>query len=240
MLVVLAAAACAVDDEPTATETPPSPTASASPTETATSTAEATVPPSATDTPAATESPTSTPDAVVDLTDDPALDAVIEVVRAGDAAALAALMRPHEVKCTTVQGMGGPPKCWQDGSAPGEVPDGTVVQSFPMAVCELEWQPDVSVVGNTMLDGAGEWYAAVSVDGPLFGGETFFGEPYLPSPDHGLIAETTSGPVLLLLEGNAIVYASRFCDASGGDAADFLDHPAYDLTVTHRGPAWAE
>src|SRR5690606_23908839 len=128
LLLVLAATACAGDDEPTATETPPSPTASASPTETATSTAEATVPPTATATPAGTESPTSTPDAVVDLTGDPALDAVIEVVRAGDAAALAALMRPHEVKCTTVQGMGGPPKCWQDGSAPGEVQDGTVVQ----------------------------------------------------------------------------------------------------------------
>jgi len=168
------------------------------------------------------------------------LDAVIEVVRDGDAAALAALMRPHEVKCTTVQGLGGPPKCWQDGSAPGEVADGTVVQSFPMAVCELEWQPDVSVAADTMLEEPGEWYAAVSVDGPLFGGETFFGEPYLPQPDSGLIAETATGAVLLLLDGDDVVYASRFCDAGGGDPADFFDHPAYDLTVTHRGPAWEE
>ncbi len=241
-VVAVANLTCAGDDGPGATETPAAatatPTASASPTASATPSPTATPSPSAT--PTATDAPTPTPTGAADLTGEPALDAVIEVVRAGDTAALAALMRPHEVKCTTVQGMGGPPKCWQDGSPAGEVPDGTVVESFPMAVCELEWQPDVSVVASTMLDEPGEWYASVSVDGPLFGGETFFGEPYLPTPDSGLVIDTPSGPALLLVEGDNVVYASRFCDAGGGDPAAFLEHPAYDLTVTQSGPAWEE
>ena len=237
LFVALATMACAEDDDPPATATvTASPTTAASPTGTATSSPAPTATDSPTATATATESPTSTPDAVVDLTGEPALDAVIEVVRAGDAAALAELMRLHEVKCTTVQGMGGPPKCSRGGGSSEEVPDGTVVESFPMAVCELEWQPDVSVVADVMLDEPGEWYAAVSVDGPLFGGETFFGEPYLPSPDRGLVFETPSGPLLLLLEGDAVVYASRVCGV--GSDADFLGHPAYDLTVTYRGPAW--
>ena len=237
LLVALVLLGCNDDAEstpivPTETETAsPTSTATLAPEPTGTATAPATASPSATPTP---DGGDGLP--IVDLTGEPALDAVIEIVRAGDVAGLAALMRLHEVKCTTVQGMGGPPKCWQDGSAPGEVPDGTVVASFPMAVCELEWQPDATVVANTMLEGPGEWYSAIRLDGPLFGGETFFDEPYLPNPDHGLIFETPTGPVLFLLEGDAIVYASRFC--GGDDPADFIDHPAYDATVTHRGPAW--
>ena len=238
LILAMLLVGCAGDDD--------APTATATPEATASSTATTPPDPTATPTtspspsPTETESPTSTPDAVVDLTSDPALDAVIEVVRAGDAAGLAALMQPHEVKCTTVQGMGGPPKCWQDGSTPGEVPDGTVVESFPMPVCELEWQPDVAVAADLMLDAPGEWYAAVSVDGPLFGGETFFGEPYLPDPDRGLIVVTPTGPLLVLLEGDDIVYASRFCEGSAVEPAEFLNHPAYEATVTHRGPAWEE
>lgn len=229
---------CAGDEEePTASPTPIE-IASATPTQTTTPTSE----PTATSTP----STTPTPDGenglpIVDLTGDPALDTVIEVVRAGDVEGLAALMRPHEVACTELTGAGGPPKCWEGGGAPENVPDGTVIQSFPMGTCHLEWQSDTAVAADVMLDEAGEWYAAISVDGPLFGGETFFGEAYLPSPNLGLIFETPTGPLLLLLDGEGVVYASRICGADA-EPAEFLEHffelPAEGTTVTHRGPAW--
>ncbi|MDA0270359.1 MAG: hypothetical protein O2798_09640 [Chloroflexi bacterium] len=59
-----------------------------------------------------------------------AVDEALASLRAGDAAALIALVPPMSVACTTEMGAGGPPKC------PPDVAAGTVIEQIPYFECD--------------------------------------------------------------------------------------------------------
>ncbi|MPZ98332.1 MAG: hypothetical protein GEU80_03170 [Dehalococcoidia bacterium] len=158
---------------------------------------------------------------------------MIDAVEDGDADALAALMRLHEVACTSVEGLGSGPKCWAGGGVEETVPDGTVVQSFPMSACELGWQPSVEAVVESLALPASLFAVVTFADPPL-------DESFLPRPDTGVIfgIDSDDGPVgmMLLMEGASVVYVDHVCI---GPPELFLDdHPRYtDAQVILRAPS---
>jgi hypothetical protein len=208
---------------PTATSTPPaepSPTPSPDPTR----------PPSApTPAPATPVPAPSQPETGI-----PAVDAVIEAVLAADPAQLAALIRFTETACTTAFDIGGPPKCFYYTPEP---PDGTLVRSFPLLTCELEWHADPMPFLTDLLSRQPQLYAVLDLDlqGPLFN------EPYLPTPEYGVVirSESPNGVLghLLMIEDGAVVGIDTACGASPDL---LLDSKLYlnQFEVILEGPAF--
>lgn len=214
----------------------------ATPTPTATPTAIATLPapPASTGTPEAT--PTATrPAPEGDRTGIAEVDAVIAAVEGDDPQALAALMQTVEAPCTNAQGAGGPPKCWTGTTVDQARPEGTVLEVFPYATCELEWRIDLDPVAEETLTVAGTLFAVLRLDRPLFTG----GEDYLPGAEYAVVFTGTNAGaesvVVVALEDDRVTFVDRACGA-GTSARAYLDErPVYgSAEVILRGPAFED
>jgi hypothetical protein len=204
--------------------------------------------PTPTSTPTATATPAATPGVPEGTTTGIAeVDAVIEAVLRDDAAALVALMQTVDVPCTNAQGAGGPPKCWA-GTTPDQArprptgrPEGTVLEVFPYSTCELEWRIDLDPVAEEATTVAGELFAVLALDQPLFTG----GEDYLPAAEHAIIFTGTNADaesvLVVAIQGGRITFIDRACGA-GTAARDYIDErpPYASAEVILRGPAYAE
>jgi hypothetical protein len=168
------------------------------------------------------------------------VDAVTKAVLDGDVDAFRGLIDLREVPCTNELGIGGPPKCWQAPS--GAAPEGTPLAVFPLGVCELEWDTDETLtayLNDSFFSRPYELYGVVRLDFDA----TLFDEPYLPTPQYGVIfkydrSEIGNRGVMVLLEADAVVYIDVLCD---GAPEDFLTgHPLYsdNAELILLGPAF--
>ncbi|MPZ15933.1 MAG: hypothetical protein GEU73_16180 [Chloroflexi bacterium] len=196
-VALLLIAGCADDDEamtPSATETP-----AAMPSEPGTATPPGDTPPGTV--PTDRELPADVRTGVA------AVDAALSALFARDLGALAGLVRYEEVACTTVQGLGGPPRC-EEGEA-----DGTVVQAFPHGACEGEWTRDALPVLERWMDDVAYIVAVGERDGTRSDSE-----PYWPIGEHLIILENEFGAdrhaSVLYFEDGALVRLWSGCGAS--------------------------
>lgn len=176
------------------------------------------------------------------------VDQVIDLLLDGSRVDLLSALRMQMVPCTMVEGMGGPPKCWQAappqaGDAektfppPGTPPQGTPIEVFPISTCELEWRTEPEPVVDLLTRYPVELFAVVAFDrGP-------FAEAYLPRASHGVVLEELRPDagrlgVMVLVQDGGIVYVDWLC---GGDATVFFGGaftPYRDARVILHGPAW--
>jgi hypothetical protein len=164
-----------------------------------------------------------------------AVDRVIDAVSRGDEDGLLALLRSQKTACTTQTGAGGPPKCRD--AREELVPDGTLIDAFPLSSCELDWHADLRAIVQRIFEGQPRLYAVVAFTGQLFN------EPYLPQPTHAAVFDTRTPdgrPVglMLLIESGSVVYVDWMCD---GSAESMLaNHPIYTgrFTLVLEGPSY--
>jgi len=127
--------------------------------------------------PTATATPTPDSGAYPDdtRTNIPSVDAVIDRVLAGDVASLKVQINYMTVACeTNPQGVGSPPKC------EGGEQQGTMVEAFPSALCEMGWARPAQVdqILEQLVEGGPKLYAIYRVNeelGPL------------PADGHGVV-----------------------------------------------------
>jgi hypothetical protein len=133
------------------------------------------------------------------------VDEVLAVLLRDDDDAFQDLVQPREVACTTVVGLGGPPKC---AGAPGSPPDGIIVSAFPVLHCEGGWLFDAESVRLGSDDLELHSVYALSLPGPLFD------EPYMPQPEYAIVLAGPEGapPEQVYLEDGAIVVTQVSCD----------------------------
>jgi hypothetical protein len=193
-------------------------------------------------TPAATPTAVPTIGAPGTQTGIAGVDGVISAVLNRDAAALSALMPLQAVPCTNAQGLGGPPSCPETAS--GYAPEGTLVRSFPYAVCEGEWTEDVLALAERLLEQSPRLYGVIQLRlaAPLFN------DPYLQRPDYGVILEVMARfggedqplGIMLQLRGGSVVYVLTLCF---GPPEDFLKPGAFfadKYALILRGPAYRD
>lgn len=176
------------------------------------------------------------------------VDQIVDLLLDGSRVDLLSALRMQMVPCTLVQGMGGPPKCWQAAPPqsgdvekshppPGTPPEGTPIEVFPISSCELEWRDDLEPIVDHLMAYPLELFAVIAFDtGP-------FKESFLPRARHGIVLEGDSPQVgllgvMVLVQDAAIVYLDWLCF---GDASLFFTGavpPYRDARVILHGPAW--
>jgi hypothetical protein len=171
-----------------------------------------------------------------------AIASVLEAVETRDADAIIPLLMLVSAACTEREGPGGPPKCWIGGRSHKEgdvLPEGTVIQVFPMSACEFGWYQGVDLLTGLMgsLADAGELYAVLRLTQPLF---TETDAPY-PHATHAALftqARSPDASIAFATGGDGLVFIDRPCDVTA--AAALEQHPRYrGAEVLVRGPAFA-
>jgi hypothetical protein len=219
LFALFAIAAC--DEEPTA-ETP---------TATPTATSAATVAP----TPAATATPVAVPPVVTD---------VIDAVNADDVPGFMALVQTVSTPCTRQPGAGGPPKCWSQGISPSDPavpPEGTVVDVFPLASCELGWysRDGVEQIVEATLPSVGDLYAVLRLTRPLFSEQAVD----FPEAEYAAVfVRRASGmpesAFIVATDQSGVTFIDLPC---GQSAREALANPLYrGQEVVQRGPAFQQ
>lgn len=147
----------------------------------------------ATPEPTGLPSPAVTPGPGPRPTGDRTLDAIVEAVAARDVATLTSFVRLEEIGCTTLVGLGGPPKC-REGEA-----EGTVRSVLPVSSCEGEWSDwPAATLGRFAAMSRG-LYAAVDAAAVEF-------PPEWPEPEVFLVFH---------MDGGGLPFASRLVIADG-------------------------
>jgi hypothetical protein len=161
------------------------------------------------------------------------IDGIIAAVLAGDRSQVAPFFAFTETACTTVTGLGGPPKC---SNVPGSPPDGTVVSAFPVGVCEGTWLFELDRMLGELLGAQPQLYGVIRIEPPQ---RRWLEEPSSPVVDHFILLEVQSqqsgriGEVLGVRNGKVVI-RDRVCI---GPPEAFLDHaPPYRFIL--RGPAY--
>jgi len=229
LVVTVLLIACGGDDDapsPTATlagEAPRS-TVTVAPATATIAPATATVAPQATATPGI---PTGT------TTGDAAIDRIIAVMLAGDVDGIASVLGTTETACTTVQGVGGPPKCDQ---APGRPANGSLVRALPFSTCEGGWTYDLKQHATLLVQNKLSLYgvARFATPQPPYTTETGY-----PSMEQIVLFEFSAGgtPRIGLIAGvtdGKVVYTRHICVGPPEEALRFYG----PSTLVFRGPAY--
>lgn len=179
-----------------------------------------------------------------------AIRLVVEAIRARDAVALAALMRPTQLPCGSIGGIGAAPECPGSAKNGTLVPRGTVLPVIPSPGCEGEWTTDLARVAATLVEREPELYAIVRLDQPIFTVTLWlapFDEdpPALPTAEHAVILETSLPSqldrlgFLLAVDDSGITLVKNTCFGPARMLID--DHPLWGSPeVLVRGEAFEE
>ena len=132
--------------------------------------------------------------------------------------------------CTTVQGAGGPPKCWLGGRSEKDgnvLPAGTPVEVLPVTSCELGWyEPEQARdLAMSTLPSVGELQAVLRLTRPLF---TDTDADY-PALGHAVVyTRRASGSperaAVYGLNASGVAYIELTCDST---AQQLLASPRY-------------
>jgi hypothetical protein len=172
------------------------------------------------------------------------LDQLVAAVIAHDADAVLRMVHLTRTPCTERTGIGGPPKCWSNGTnyKEGNVPpEGTLFDVLPYSSCELGWYQGAMLVWLIGFDveRAGELYATVRLTRPLVDAI----DANYPTASHAALftqrvsAGQPESSIVFAVDDRGITFIDHPCIQSA--AAALANHPIYrDAIVLTKAPAF--